>query len=575
MDHPVAQRIWRNRKTIASVGFDLLCIWLILSIRWEGQTRLDPGLGETAHLPSWWWDWGNLQDWLLIGPDAGNWARNAEAWASGGVLDPHRLPTYTMLNAWFYGFFGDVVVGGHMLNHLLSALLGVVAYGIGRSTSGRAVGLGAGLLTAWSPELFNEQLKYGVDPALQLSVVFLALCTWLAMRKGTWPWIVLMGLSLGLAMGTHYLVLLFVPIALGLLLFMEKPWTIRLRYTTACLLIAWLMFEWLTHRYDDLSLQMVASVYSQGVAGSDWGAGAATPMGAEHASSQVLHNLPSAPGLAVQRGLRAMKVSGMNWTVLVVIFWVGVIGWGLGKKRETSRWDWRGSLFFLGFLGPLVLLEATRAPDRYALFARPLIFICVLRGVVSLFYIAEEMTARHTSWIAVKWRPTTRGVLSALAIIFCLQIYQQPFTDRWWNPSELPSGEGLSDRTVSDIIKKNFPRPGGIVTSSQALSYYTQRNRCPGSQCPDGGKIAVAQCFERYLQECPGAGSLPYIAVSEKRKEGFGDRTNSAVQLVVEQQFEALGGHSYRDGGSSITTTVYSLGRVQLRQLATALRSTP
>ena len=378
----------KRPKALASWAFDLLVLALLLSIRWDAVVRADPGLSATAELPSWWWGWGNLQDWLLIGPDAGNWAANAEAWQNGEALDSHRLPIYSMLTAWFSSVFGDIVFAGHQVNHLLSALLGVLIYTIGRLTSGRAVAVAAGVLTAWSPELVNNQLLFGVDPALQFGVLVLALGTLLALHKGTWPWVVAAGLCLSWAMATHYLLMLFVPVSAACFLLMRQPLLLRVRYMAAFLLIGWLGFQFFARDYEDLSIGMVLNVFTEGVAGSDGRVIAEGPMAGDTATGIVVQNLPTAPRLAVQRGLRSMKVEGVPWTLLLTLFWVGLLGWGL-KPRERHQIDWRQSLYLIAFLSPLIGLEASRAPDRYALFSRPLFFLVVARGLVSTAYLLE------------------------------------------------------------------------------------------------------------------------------------------------------------------------------------------
>ena len=395
MGIPVKLESIKRPQVLASWAFDIALVFVLLSIRWDAVVRGDPELEATLNLPSWWWSWGNLQDWLLIGPDAGNWAANAEAWREGTSLDSHRLPVYSMLTAWFSGFFGDIVFAGHQVNHLLSALLGLLAYTIGRLTSGRAVAVGAGVLTAWSPELVNNQLLFGVDPALQFSALVLALSTLLALQKGTWPWVVGAGVCLAWAMATHYLLMLFVPVSAACFLLMRQPFLLRIRYMLAFLLIGWLGFQFFARDYDDLSVGMVLNVFTEGVAGSDGRVIAEGPMGSETATGIVMQNLPTAPRLAVQRGLRSMKVEGVPWVLLLTLFWVGLIGWGL-RPRERFQIDWRISLFFLAFLSPLIGLEASRAPDRYALFSRPLFFLVVARGIVSVAYMAEFGLRRQT-----------------------------------------------------------------------------------------------------------------------------------------------------------------------------------
>ncbi|MEC7239707.1 MAG: glycosyltransferase family 39 protein [Myxococcota bacterium] len=554
-------RVW------ASWLFDLTMVVVILSIRWDATVRADPGLDATSSLPTWWWGWGNLQDWLLIGPDAGNWAANAEAWRDGSALDSHRLPIYSMLTAWFSSFFGDVVFAGHQVNHLLSALLGLLAYAIGRITSGRAVAVAAGVLTAWSPELVNNQLLFGVDPSLQFAVLLLALGTLLALSKGTWPWVVGAGFCLSWAMATHYLLMLFVPVSAFCFLLMKRPLSLRIRYMVAFLLIGWLGFQFFARDYEDLSVGMVLNVFTEGVAGSDGRVIAEGPMGGDTATSIVVQNLPTAPRLAVQRGLRSMKVEGVPWTLLLMLFWVGLLGWGL-QNRERKSIDWRHTLFFLAFLSPLIGLEASRAPDRYALFSRPIFFLVVARGVVSLTYMAEWGFRKGLP----PWRKLPqgllRGCLSAVVVLGLLSAYRAPYTQRW----ELrpPVDEGLGDRAIAAAINEEFTRQGGIVTTSQALEYFTGRTRCPGNFCPRGGNDAVAQCFEEILRQCSGGGHIPYV-VSRSRTAGLGDQRNEAVDQVIAANFERVATHR----GEALTLDLYRVERRELLDLARSLRSRP
>lgn len=567
------ERLWVHRKLILSIAFDLAIVFVLLNLRFTALVRGDPGLAATESLPNWWWNFGGIQDWLLIGADAGNWASNAEAWAAGETLDPHRLPVYTGLTAWFSGMFGDVVFGGHMVNHLISALLCGLAYALGRATTGggvssRLVGIGAGLLTAWSPELVNSQVFFGVDPTLQFAILLLAFTTFLAIQSAKWTWVVAMGLCLGIAICTHYLALLFLPISLALLVLMRSNWTIRARFIVATFLISWLVFQGLTRHYEDLSLRMIASVFTEGVAGSDGRVLSDAPMGTDTASNLVFHNLPSAPRLAVQRGLRSLKVEGMPWLLLVGLFWTGLIGWGLSREKSSKKWDWRTSVFFLGFLSPLILLEASRAPDRYALFSRPLIFICVLRGVLSTIALVDEGLSRTPYSPQRQARRLIRAGAGVLAITMLLMTLKGPFWSRW--ALYPPTDEGLGDRAIAELIQQNFPKKGSIVTTSQALEHFSGRDRCPSHYCPHGGNAAVAQCLEMLLAECKGGGPIPYV-LSESTKHGLGDQRNAEVDALVREEFKALGKHNGKDQSLSL----YSLDRKLLRNLSIQVKNTP
>jgi hypothetical protein len=573
MESSLRERLGKHRKFLLSTGFDLAIIWLLLSLRFTAIVKADPGLDATASLPSWWWNWGSIQDWLLVGADAGNWASNAEAWAAGGTLDPHRLPVYTALTAWFSGPFGDVVFAGHMVNHLLSALVAVLAYALGRACTGGAVasrlaGVGAGLLCVWSPELVNSQVFFGVDPSLQFAILLLALSSFMALNRGTWPWVLLTGIALGIALGTHYLALLFLPVTLASVALMQQKPLVRLRLVLATFLIGWVVFQGLTRHYDDLSLRMIASVFTEGVAGSDGRIVGNTPMGSETASGLVVHNLPSAPRLAVQRGLRALKVEGMPWMLLVALFWMGVVGWGLASKKSKKSWDWRTSAFLLAFLSPLILLEASRAPDRYALFSRPLIFICVVRGVLSATHLCTEILAKKLSGYRGPLRVGTHALASTLAVALLLATLRGPFWNRW--ALYPPTDEGLGDRAVAQIIDDSFPKKGSLVTTSQALEYFSGRNRCPSRYCPQGGQAATAQCLDLLLAECKGGGPIPYV-LSASTKHGLGDQRNVEVDALIRSEFTALGVHKTE----TQTLSVYSLDRKALSALSRELKNAP
>jgi hypothetical protein len=123
---------------------------------------------------------------------------------------------------------------------------------------------------------------------------------------------------------------------------------------------------------------------------------------------------------------------------------------------------------------------------------------------------------------------------------------------------------------MAQMITEAFPRKGGIVTTSQALSFFTQRTPCPGHLCPRGGDKAVAQCFEQFLMDCPGGGPIPYV-LSEATKRGLGDQRNAEVDSVIRTHFEAIGHHR----GEALRLSLYSLERKRLRSLSQQLKNSP
>lgn len=548
---PAERPRWRR---VLSAGVDVAAVLLLLSIRWSAQHRGAPdaalvGLGE---LPGWWWQVGTLHDWLLVGPDAGNWAANARAWLEGAPLDVHRMPVYTYLAGFGGRWTGDVVFGGHLMNHGLSAVVPLVTYGLGRLTSTRAVGLGAALLVAWSPELVNNKLHYGVDPTLQLSVALLGLATWLAMTRG-WAWAVVAGLAAGVTAGSHYLGLLFPVLAVVFVLANPRPW--RVRWLGPVVVAAGCALSWqlLTAPYEGLGVADALSVYAEGVAGSD-GRNEGGPLSMAEAAAVVWSRAHNAPALAVQRGLRGLNLSAVPWGLLVACFYLGVFAPGL-RRSPVHRWgwDWRPTLLLVGFLAPLMALEAARAPDRYALFSRPFLFLAVVRGLVTpAAWVERWLRGRLARW------PT--GLLGFVLVAGLAGLYQGPFTALW--TASPPTEKGLMERRTGDAVLAQFGPGGSVVTPSQAIPYLSRRTSCPGTPCARGAGGELSQCIALVVRQCGGTGPLPYL-VTRSETAGIGDQPMPDLDALVAEHFERLGVFSSREA----TMTLYSVDRAALQAL--------
>jgi hypothetical protein len=540
-------------------AFDLAVLGLLLSIRWAAQNRGAPDIALLGldDLPGWWWQVGSLHDWLLVGPDAGNWAANARAWQEGLPLDVHRMPVYTMLAGLGGRWAGDVVFGGHLVNHLLSALVPLVTYALGRLTSTRAVGLGAALLVAWSPELVNNKLHYGVDPTLQLSVALLGLTTWLAMSRG-WVWAVVAGVSAGVVAGSHYLGLLFPILPVLLVLAARRSW--RVRWIGPLVVAAGCALTWklLTSPYDGLGLSGVLSVYAEGVAGSD-GRSAGGALSLTEAVALVWSRAHNAPALAVQRGLRGLNLTVLPWALLVGSFYLGVLAPGL-RRTPGYRWSWdyRPTLLLVGFALPLMALEAARAPDRYALFSRPFLYLIVVRGLCTPAAWAD-------SWIRGRWRRWPAGILGLGLVAGMAALYQGPFVSLW--TLSPPTEKGLVERRTGDAVLAEFGPKGPVVTPSQAVPFLSRREACPGSPCARGGGRELAQCISLVLQQCPGRGPLPYL-VTKSETAGIGDQPMPDLDGLVAEHFERIGVFRSREA----TLSLYSVDRVRLAQLRSELQ---
>jgi len=503
---------------------DVAICWVFLAVRWAAGVREvpDASLKMAADLPSWWWNVGSLHDWILVGPDAGNWAANAQAWVEGGALDPHRLPAYTVATAWMSGIFGDVVVAGHMVNHCVSALNCLLAYILVRWLSGRWVALAVGLLCAYSPELVNNQLFYGVDPLLQTMPLLLAVAAWFGMKGRAWA-VVAVGGASGLALGTHFFALFFPPVALGLLLFSSSTWPRRAGALLGGCVVAAVTWKALLWRYDGVDLGFVVSIYTAGVGGTP-DLGAVESHGMADSMGLVISRMGSAPGLAIQRGLRSLKVEGIPWLLLLGLFWMGVAGAGVRGHGET-KWNWRSGLLLLAFLLPLVPLEAARAPDRYALYSRPFFFALVFRGAMSVGGLLQSLVWKRTGRA---WGPA--GIWGLVPVALLLGGYPKAYQARW--NLRPPLEAGLLAREAAQELREGFPGAQSVVTSSQSIPFHSGLDACPQSQCSQGGPQALKTCLSTLSRECKGSGPIPYL-LRRGQTAGVGDAQNPDLDAWV------------------------------------------
>ncbi len=461
---------------------DALALGVVFWLRWlawpRGQSEPpSPGLADITDQA---WAWGGPADFVLFGPDAGNWAANAQAWAAGAALDPNRLPVYTALSAWFSPG-GDVVWGGHLVNHGAGALACVALYWLGVQTSGRGPALGAALWMAVLPQLVEGQALYGVDPVFGLVFLLSVGLAWWAC-EGSPARAILPGIAMGLLMGTHYLGLAFpVVLAVGML---QAPgdWKRRVLPALGALGLSVVVLKLLLLPYPELGLAQILGVYSEGIANPATGAVVNEPLS---------ERLISAPVLAIQRGLAPMRASGLPWWTLVALLWVGVLGWGLSGSKERT-WDWRAGVWLFVLCGPLILLEAARAPERYRDFLRPLVLLLLMRGLAS-------PAAALEIWIGRKLPRWPRGVLPLVVCGGVAWATLQGFVSKW--PPRMPIEQALHQRAAGLAVQELQVR--SVVTTQQVVAFHAQTPRCPGNYCsPDPSGLSA--CKALVLAQCPG-----------------------------------------------------------------------
>ena len=588
---PILSKLLRLRHheramLVASVAFDLLVVLVVIAIRWQAQLREvpDPSLLGSAVVPDWWWSVGWIGDWTLFpGPDAGHWAVDVQKWLDGDTLDPNRAPIYTMLVGLATPLLGDLVFAGHMVNHLLSLLLCLVAYALGRSTSGRAPAVAATLMVATSPALVSVKGFFGVDPTQQLAILLLALLTWRAAR-GRWWRLIPAGLAVGLAASAHYLSMAFAVPAALLLVLSDAPaqpgdassrgpswlpswvraprhlpgarWLYRLVAPAVVLLIGYLVWQLFMLSSPEISLWHIVGVYTEGIATYS-GKTSETMMTFTQAVELVQQRLGWAMGELEMEVFHSWVPASVPWVVVAALALLGVIGPGL-LKRPASRlgWDWRPGLWIAVFLIPLVGLAASRTPGRYYVYAVPLVFLAVMRGLASLGMGVEYLLRKKLAW----W-PS-----GALALLLCLPWavwFSTNFADRWDLRTKLD--RDLYNHRVGQMVRQRFGPGQCIITRSQETLFYSGRTGTLTAPCAQYAARKPVNCLRRILADCNKPEDIPFV-LEDNTRYGPGDKPNEQLQALVRENFKVEGTVSYKRYTARIYRMKYHILEAVLQQ---------
>lgn len=587
--------------SVAGIGLDLLVVLVLFWIRVEAQLREQPfaSLLGTPAPPEWWWQLGWLGDWILTpGPDAGNWAIEMQNWLDGVSLDSHRPPVFTLFGAMASTLFGDVVFAGHMVNHLLSFLVVLGTYALGRSTSGRGPALAAALLVATYPDLIADKGKFGVDPSQHLAILTLTFCTWWA-TQGRWWRLLPAGLAVGFAAAAHFFSMAFtVPAALMLvlsdppwrryvpgwlplearkLLYREFAWKWLFRITAPImvLIVGYATFLFLMRWHPNIALSDVVNVYIEGVFDmSGQRSGAAPALNPEDAGQKIsfaqavttiLGRLDKAPALLYDTVLKPWMISPLSWQPLVFLGGLGLLGPGLRKSppRAWVPWDWRPGVWFAVFLLPLVGMAASGAPPRYFLWAMPIIFLVIARGLGSLATGMETLFRR----LVPAW---PQGSLSLLVCAVAGIWLATSFSRDWTAKQRFPVDTGLVNRRIGKMVRAQFGPGDCIVTGSQEQLFYTGRFRFLAASCAPGNSFGpLESCLTGMLSQCPNDEDIPYV-LTQNKSHGVGDRPNMALRAIVLRNFKVAGTVKYKH----YTVKIYRMKRKQLEVELDRLRHT-
>ncbi len=460
--------------------------------------------------------WARFRDYLLDGPDAGMWAANAYALASGRAadLDGHRLPVFPRLTALLMGPDGDVALAGHLVAHLSHVGVGAVVYLLGARWMSRGMALGAALAAVFYIPALDASERFGVDPlvALALALALLAaevasVSRWAALPAGL--------LAGGLA-ATH-LTTLGVPVAAVALCLFRTPGRVGRLFTTVLFACgAAVGLRAMFHGYPVLPWEVLVGTLSEGVqhgaqAGGPGGSGA--PGGSMVSLDVVLSGLPHALERLVAYASASARPGWFPWYPSLVLPWLGLVGALRGEGSVAARVG-RG----LGIGVPLALalapplaFAAADAPERYTENFHALVLLLMFRGLDVGVWGIERLAAHR--WTARWVSPAIAGAAGLLA-----SAGLWPGVLVRTTLSKPPTPEDTNAWRLGTLLRAHFPPGGGLACTNREAIAYAGRVYCPTStgqrfwHDKDPARAWLAA-------ECPGEGDIPYVVYVGQRDE--------------------------------------------------------
>jgi hypothetical protein len=518
---PQAPAPWRARAgRRAGPAADLACV---IALLWAGLSLWPMGeLVGAPPLPEGLPGWASLQDLMLSGPDAGEWASTATAFHLGeyGELGHHRMPTWPILTGLMMHLQPDVALAGHLLNHLALLALPILVYTVARSGSGRGIALAAGLIIACCPPLVENGRRLTSD--IWVSTLLLAGAASALAAARRWWLAPLAGVVAALLACVHYTAMAYpLPLLLLLIVAGRGRWWQRLLAPTLFLAVggglAWSIFQvFPLPTSTGLSNAMGEAL----VRGSqDTGAGNTADLAAL-LGGVTPAKLAAAVNLGITRVMEWLVPPWMPWGAALIFPWLGLVG-ALGPRLYQGP---RAALGALGrglaagvplllCLGPLpvVALMEAGASDRYMQLSIPMAAVLFARGLALPVDAAERGLAR----LWARWPVGLIGLGLGLSIGGA----------RWaasadWVKPLPPRMEDIAAWKLGRAIAAEFPPGGDAACLLREANVHAGRGYCPQTACPFGtGTSAFNFCLGVMNGECDGEGDLPYVVTVRHNDE--------------------------------------------------------
>jgi hypothetical protein len=509
-------------RTLLPDALALLALLVLPVAAWARE-----GVSRSASQP--WWQLDT--DPYLFGPDAGAWAQNALALHQGRLadLDPHRLPTWTLLTSWTMDLTGwDVVFAGHLVNRAEHVLLGPVLYLLGRSLGLGPLSFVAAALAVMQPALLAAACRFGIDP----TVTFLVPLMLLTARWGGRVWWLapIAGAIAGLTMVSHLTAIAFPACGLLLCLVSGKGVLRRLLAGALYAGATWLIFQWVFSVFPMLPTTFFENAVAEGISPTG-GSSQASQFASREAAVAILQ---SNGGKALDGALvfitEHLRPVALPWALSVAFVWLGLLGPdALRKRSDGIRAGWRGRVPIVlrsGLEGvavgsaaaPLLAFFASNAPERYSDNLLPIGALIIVRGAA---------TALAGLAVLATWRLSPRLQRWAEPALFAVVALGWSVGE-WREPHQRAPVKAAPEEKrallIGKAVAEHFPPGGSGASALREVLPYAHLRYCPKTVCPFGDtEPSYRQCIEILRKECPGEGDFPLVVTegltTEQRSE--------------------------------------------------------
>lgn len=467
--------------------------------------------------------WAGFRDHLLDGPDAGRWAEQAMALRAGDAarLDPHRMPTWTLLTT-LLGLTGlPVALAGHLVNHGMRVALGPILYLCGRRLSlAPAAAAGAALLVLASPPLSLASRRFGIDTTVSFAWPVALLAAWAGAAHPLGG--LAAGLVAALAAAAHFTTIP-APLALLVAVFMAAPPGRRLGPSLGFLLGTVAGLAVIFQIFPAISPWMLLGSFAEGIAPAQVGADPSQGAPAWGRAAEVLRaGLVTAPGEAGTW----LGQHSRPWPPALLL---GLVALGLFGPALRARPDRVEGLYALLprrgrislerlsrgldtglplglMLLPVPLLFVAQAPSRYVNNLVPLVVLLLARGLAVVGALGDTLLAGP-----LRLRRWPRGLLQSVVVL----AFVAPPIGAWWaelGPTPPPREEVIA-REAGLAVRGRFGEGVGVATLLHEVAAQAGGWACPfPGSCPEAADAgAFEACLDLLARECPGEGDIPWV----------------------------------------------------------------